>query len=206
MDPTVTPFHALVPNVFNREPGLILSSSRGLIHFWDGLGMGLAGGQHYSVTDLNLEEGESVTTLTRAAVCLTARICEIYKNLMALCRFSHTSSPPLMVVCSTLLSLQPVGSISFPLVRLVDPNLLFLLHVSCRVSGHRKPFNQAVETSTPSRYLKTIEILPMICGLSSTCVCKNGRCRRKAGRSLSQTTTFLDPFGMFCVLLLRLPL
>lgn len=64
----VTPFHALVPNGPNREPGLILSSSTGQIRFWDGLGMGLAGGEHFSFTSLNLDEGESITTLTRADV------------------------------------------------------------------------------------------------------------------------------------------
>lgn len=40
----------------------------GDICFWDGLGMGLAGGENFSLCELGLEPGESVTTLTRADV------------------------------------------------------------------------------------------------------------------------------------------
>ncbi|OSX65290.1 hypothetical protein POSPLADRAFT_1054050 [Postia placenta MAD-698-R-SB12] len=61
-----TPFHALVPHGQTREPGLIVISTGGVIRYWDSLGIGLAGGDNFSVTELNLESEEQVTTLTRA--------------------------------------------------------------------------------------------------------------------------------------------
>ncbi len=63
-----TPFHALVPFGSQREPGLIVSSNIGQIRFWDSIGMGLAGGDNFSFSLLNLESGENVTSLTRADV------------------------------------------------------------------------------------------------------------------------------------------
>lgn len=65
----VTPFHALVPYGPSREPGLIISSPTGQIRFWDSLGMGLAGGDKFALSSLELDEGENVTTLTRSDVC-----------------------------------------------------------------------------------------------------------------------------------------
>ncbi|CCM02415.1 uncharacterized protein FIBRA_04513 [Fibroporia radiculosa] len=65
-DPMATPFHALVPYGSSREPGLIVSSPTGEVRFWDGLGMGLAGGDNFLVMSLDLEREERVTTLTRA--------------------------------------------------------------------------------------------------------------------------------------------
>ncbi|KZT70169.1 hypothetical protein DAEQUDRAFT_709105 [Daedalea quercina L-15889] len=64
-DPMDTPFHALVPHGSSREPGLIIISPRGQIRFWDGLGMGLAGGDNFAHFVLPMEDGETVTTLTR---------------------------------------------------------------------------------------------------------------------------------------------
>ncbi|RPD66182.1 hypothetical protein L227DRAFT_539315 [Lentinus tigrinus ALCF2SS1-6] len=64
--PMTTPFHALVPYGLQREPGLIVSSNIGQIRFWDSIGMGLAGGDNFSYSALNLEQGEHVTSLTRA--------------------------------------------------------------------------------------------------------------------------------------------
>ena len=63
-----TPFHALVPHGPTREPGLIIISPHGQIRFWDGLGMGLAGGDNFAHFVLDLEEGETMTTLTRSDV------------------------------------------------------------------------------------------------------------------------------------------
>lgn len=63
-----TPFHALVPYGPSREPGLILMTSTGHIRFWDGLGMGLAGGKNYTKSSLDFTEDEMVTSLTRADV------------------------------------------------------------------------------------------------------------------------------------------
>ncbi|KDQ60778.1 hypothetical protein JAAARDRAFT_190924 [Jaapia argillacea MUCL 33604] len=60
------PFHALVPFGTVREPGLILVSPGGEVRFWDSIAMGLAGGEHYNATLLELDSGESVTTLTRS--------------------------------------------------------------------------------------------------------------------------------------------
>lgn len=63
-----TPLHALVPFGSAREPGLILISPAGLVHFWDSLGMGLAGGTPSSMSSLSLNEDERVTAFTRADV------------------------------------------------------------------------------------------------------------------------------------------
>lgn len=65
-----TPLHALVPYNNTREPGLILLTPGGVLHFWDSLGMGLAGGEPTSKSTLPLSAGddEKVTTLTRADV------------------------------------------------------------------------------------------------------------------------------------------
>ncbi|KAF8212214.1 hypothetical protein K438DRAFT_1708496 [Mycena galopus ATCC 62051] len=59
------PFHELVPYTSAREPGLILVSVSGEIRFWDSIGIGLAGGQNYSSTDLSLSSDEVVTNLLR---------------------------------------------------------------------------------------------------------------------------------------------
>ncbi|KAJ7172457.1 methyltransferase type 11 [Mycena filopes] len=59
------PFHELVPYTSAREPGLILVSLSGEIRFWDSIGIGLAGGQNYSTTDLGLSADEVVTNLLR---------------------------------------------------------------------------------------------------------------------------------------------
>ncbi|KAI0322245.1 Non-repetitive/WGA-negative nucleoporin C-terminal-domain-containing protein [Amylostereum chailletii] len=60
------PFHAFVPYSAIREPGLILLSVSGEIRFWDSIGIGLAGGEHYFKTSLGLDAGESATSLTRS--------------------------------------------------------------------------------------------------------------------------------------------
>ncbi|EPS98566.1 hypothetical protein FOMPIDRAFT_1061291 [Fomitopsis schrenkii] len=65
-DPMDTPFHALVPHGPTREPGLIIISPQGHIRFWDGLGMGLAGGDNFAQFELTMEEGETMTTLIRS--------------------------------------------------------------------------------------------------------------------------------------------
>ncbi|KAI0065375.1 hypothetical protein BV25DRAFT_1880143 [Artomyces pyxidatus] len=67
MDYSLTaPFHAFVPYGVSREPGLILVSPSGELRFWDSIGIGLAGGDHYSKAQLELESGETATSLTRA--------------------------------------------------------------------------------------------------------------------------------------------
>ncbi|KAG6874188.1 hypothetical protein C0995_003734 [Termitomyces sp. Mi166 len=60
------PFHALIPHSTSREPGLILLSPDGTIRFWDSIGIGLAGGDHYSTIQLDVAPGESVTNLLRS--------------------------------------------------------------------------------------------------------------------------------------------
>ncbi|KAI0054126.1 hypothetical protein FA95DRAFT_1530133 [Auriscalpium vulgare] len=60
------PFQAFVPYGVSREPGLILLSSSGEIRFWDSIGIGLAGGEHFNKTQLELESGETATSLTRS--------------------------------------------------------------------------------------------------------------------------------------------
>ncbi|KAF5381087.1 hypothetical protein D9615_003993 [Tricholomella constricta] len=60
------PFHALIPYGSSREPGLILAAQDGSIRFWDSIGIGLAGGDHFTTIKLNLSQGESVTNLVRS--------------------------------------------------------------------------------------------------------------------------------------------
>jgi nuclear pore complex protein Nup133 len=62
------PFHGLFPHGDQREPGLILLSPSGEIRFWDSIGIGLAGGEHYVKSDLGLASDEMVTNLVRADV------------------------------------------------------------------------------------------------------------------------------------------
>ncbi|KIL69792.1 hypothetical protein M378DRAFT_69338 [Amanita muscaria Koide BX008] len=63
---TAPPFHALVPYGLNREPGLILLSVTGVIRFWDSIGIGLAGGDHYHTANLNLPQNENITNFIRS--------------------------------------------------------------------------------------------------------------------------------------------
>jgi hypothetical protein len=63
-----TPYHGLVPYGVTREPGLILVSISGEVRFWDSIGIGLAGGDHYSTAYLDLGSREIVTNLIRADV------------------------------------------------------------------------------------------------------------------------------------------
>ncbi|GLB34911.1 putative non-repetitive/WGA-negative nucleoporin C-terminal [Lyophyllum shimeji] len=60
------PFHALIPYTTAREPGLILLSHDGTVRYWDSIGIGLAGGDHYATTKLDISAGESVTNLVRS--------------------------------------------------------------------------------------------------------------------------------------------
>ncbi|KAF8892544.1 Non-repetitive/WGA-negative nucleoporin C-terminal-domain-containing protein [Infundibulicybe gibba] len=62
---TMPPFHGLVPYGSSREPGLILVTSAGEIRFWDSIGIGLAGGEHFTTTDLGLSSDEQVTNFMR---------------------------------------------------------------------------------------------------------------------------------------------
>ncbi|KAH9843032.1 uncharacterized protein C8Q71DRAFT_232214 [Rhodofomes roseus] len=64
--PMDTPFHVLVPHGPSREPGLIIISPRGQVRFWDGLGPGLSGGDSFAFSIIEMEDGETVTALTRA--------------------------------------------------------------------------------------------------------------------------------------------
>lgn len=61
------PFSALVPYGPSREPGLVLVSPLGQIRFWDSIGLGLAGADHFSTYSLELH-GQSVTTFVRVDV------------------------------------------------------------------------------------------------------------------------------------------
>jgi nuclear pore complex protein Nup133 len=64
----VCPYHALVPYGPSREPGLILLSVKGEFRFWDSIGIGLAGGEHYSSTLLDLVGSEYISNFIRADV------------------------------------------------------------------------------------------------------------------------------------------
>ncbi|KAG7451103.1 uncharacterized protein BT62DRAFT_882814 [Guyanagaster necrorhizus] len=69
-DPNQTspPFYGLIPYSSygtSREPGLILMSPSGEIRMWDSIGIGLAGGDHFSSITLSLSPDELVTNLIR---------------------------------------------------------------------------------------------------------------------------------------------
>ncbi|KAA1471121.1 hypothetical protein DENSPDRAFT_837049 [Dentipellis sp. KUC8613] len=67
MDQSQTaPFHAFVPYGVSREPGLVLVSSSGEIRFWDSISIGLAGGEPFSRSQLELEAGETASSLSRS--------------------------------------------------------------------------------------------------------------------------------------------
>lgn len=67
LDRRNSPFHALVPHGSSREPGLILISSTGQIRFWDSISIGLAGGDRYDISSLDLaDEDDHVTSLVRS--------------------------------------------------------------------------------------------------------------------------------------------
>ncbi|EIW85147.1 hypothetical protein CONPUDRAFT_70040 [Coniophora puteana RWD-64-598 SS2] len=59
------PFHALVPFGATREPGLVLLAPHGELRFWESISNGLAGGDHFSTSQLSLEVDEYITNLTR---------------------------------------------------------------------------------------------------------------------------------------------
>lgn len=63
---TTPPFHGLFPHGSAREPGLILLSVSGEIRFWNSIGVGLAGGEHYSTAQLDIASGQFITNLIRA--------------------------------------------------------------------------------------------------------------------------------------------
>ncbi|KAK0469814.1 Non-repetitive/WGA-negative nucleoporin C-terminal-domain-containing protein [Desarmillaria tabescens] len=65
---TSPPFYGLIPySSYStaREPGLILMSPAGEIRMWDSIGIGLAGGDHFSSVTLSLSPDELVTNLVR---------------------------------------------------------------------------------------------------------------------------------------------
>ncbi|KAK0485184.1 Non-repetitive/WGA-negative nucleoporin C-terminal-domain-containing protein [Armillaria novae-zelandiae] len=65
---TSPPFYSLIPyNSYStaREPGLILLSPSGEIRMWGSIGIGLAGGDHFSSVMLGLSPDEFVTNLVR---------------------------------------------------------------------------------------------------------------------------------------------
>ncbi|KAK0204765.1 hypothetical protein DFS33DRAFT_1322617 [Desarmillaria ectypa] len=65
---TSPPFCGLIPYSSYgtaREPGLILMSPSGEIRMWDSIGIGLAGGDHFSSVTLSLSPDEFVTNLVR---------------------------------------------------------------------------------------------------------------------------------------------
>ncbi|PBL03649.1 hypothetical protein ARMGADRAFT_1095393 [Armillaria gallica] len=65
---TSPPFYSLIPyNSYStaREPGLILMSPCGEIRMWVSIGIGLAGGDHFSSVSLDLSPDEFVTNLVR---------------------------------------------------------------------------------------------------------------------------------------------
>lgn len=67
-DQGIPPFHCLVPYGSGREPGLILLSTSGEARCWDSIGIGLAGGSHYSTMQLDISLEDYVTTFVRADV------------------------------------------------------------------------------------------------------------------------------------------
>lgn len=66
------PFHGLFPYDSVREPALVLLSNLGEMRFWDSIGIGLAGGDFYSTTNLGLRGDELVTDFLRLDVSATS--------------------------------------------------------------------------------------------------------------------------------------
>ena len=74
------PYHALVPYGPSREPGLILLSMNGEIRFWDSIGIGLAGGEHFSMTILDLVGSEYISNFIRADVSVSSALAYVNTN------------------------------------------------------------------------------------------------------------------------------
>ena len=72
------PYHALVPYGPSREPGLILLSMKGEIRFWDSIGIGLAGGEHFSMTILDLMGPEYISNFIRVDVSAISALVYMY--------------------------------------------------------------------------------------------------------------------------------
>ncbi|KAJ7940617.1 Non-repetitive/WGA-negative nucleoporin C-terminal-domain-containing protein [Mycena leptocephala] len=117
-DRTNPPLHELVPYTTAREPGLILVSLSGEIRFWDSIGIGLAGGQNYSTTDLGLSSHEAVTNLLRVdfwpVLSPDSDLCR-WQTPFNLTRFLATKRWP--IPCS------PHTIIPFPFTLRVSPGI-----------------------------------------------------------------------------------
>lgn len=61
----MTSYASLVLYGHTREPGLIVASGRGQVRFWEALGAGLSGGEHFLSTDLDLGSHEYLMGLSR---------------------------------------------------------------------------------------------------------------------------------------------
>jgi len=64
-DRVVTSYASFVPYGAVREPGLVATSGQGEIRFWDSIGTGLSGAEHYHALQIDLAENEFVTGLSR---------------------------------------------------------------------------------------------------------------------------------------------
>lgn len=69
-----------------------------MIRFWDSIGIGLAGGEHYYAASLNLPQGQAVTNFTRADVSVHDAM-NVSPILMLLSQLPTSLQPP-MATCT----------------------------------------------------------------------------------------------------------
>lgn len=86
----------------SREPGLILISTAGEIRLWDSVGIGLAGGDRYSTTYLELISEDIVTGLKRVDVSVSNDDWDSRSLKCQLDRLKPTSYPLRLAVYTSL--------------------------------------------------------------------------------------------------------
>lgn len=84
-----SPFVCLPSLGPSREPALLLLSTAGEIRFWNSIGMGLTGGDHWDASFLDLNEDEFVTSFTKARV---SHMLSLYNQKFSnLCIVKHVA-------------------------------------------------------------------------------------------------------------------
>lgn len=104
---------------------MILASVHGEFRLWGSIGIGLAGGEHYTTTELPLQgdDGELLTTLTRIDVRYLLNQDLADTKLTRETRAKHLLHQPLLGDCSDLLWLLQGGSTIWPLICSLGPSL-----------------------------------------------------------------------------------
>ncbi|KAG8900327.1 hypothetical protein FRB99_006115, partial [Tulasnella sp. 403] len=122
----LSPFASLVSYGTAREPGLIVASGSGDVRFWDSIGTGLSGAEHFYSLTLDLSAGEYITGLYRFEnlifVFLTS-LGQLFrvtittshgKSQLVATPFARSGNNPLARVTSTLFPFLPGSSSAAP--------------------------------------------------------------------------------------------